>query len=274
MIAVGSGYSARSHFDGQDYLESGTKTIDHNSGWLARAIDIKNKQGLAVLQSTPISLRGSQNVNTWYPNKLKESGDELFQQIAKLYKNDPALLSRFNEGLETKKIAEMGMESKKKGKFKDLTAACAKLMTSEKGVDCAMLELGGWDTHNNQANRLDRQLTELDTGLENLKIMLGDTWKDTTIVVATEFGRTAKENGTGGTDHGTGSAIFIAGGSVNGGKVLGEWPGLTQDKLFQQRDLMPTTSSFFWFADVLKQQWGFSSAELNKVFPGMSGPYL
>lgn len=270
VVAVGSGYSARSHFDGQDFLESGKNKIDHNSGWLARAIEIKSKKALAVSQSTPISLRGSDNVNTWYPSNLKESGDDIYDQLAKLYKDDDVLLSRLQEGLETKSIAEMGKESKKKGTFKDLTSSCAKLLTAENGADCAMLELGGWDTHNNQAGRLHRKLTELDEGLANLKKMLGDTWKDTTVVIATEFGRTARENGTGGTDHGTGSALFIAGGSVKGGKVLGDWPGLEKDKLFQQRDLMPTSNSFYWFSKVLTEQWNFNESDIKRVFPDVS----
>jgi len=133
-----------------------------------------------------------------------------------------------------------------------------------------MLELGGWDTHNNQANRLSKKLTELDTGLAELKAGLGAEWKNTVVIIGTEFGRTAKENGTGGTDHGTGSAMFLAGGALNGGRVLGQWPGLADNQLFEQRDLMPTTNSFSWIANVLVQQWKFSHEELFQVFPHLT----
>ena len=87
------------------------------------------------------------------------------------------------------------------------------------------------------------------------------------MIVATEFGRTAKENGTLGTDHGTGSALFLAGGALKGGSVKGEWPGLSQDELFKKRDLMPTTNSFSWIANVLAQHWQFTDEELKQVFP-------
>ena len=269
VVAVGSGYGARSHFDGQDYLESGKPTTDHDSGWLARAIDIKNKKALAIAHSTPISLRSSEQVSTWYPSKLKESKEDIYQQLGKLYRDDEELSARLQEGLETKRLAEMDMggDKKQNGKFKDLTAACAKLLIAEHGADCAMLELGGWDTHNNQEARLNRQLTELDQGLAILKDGLGDTWQNTVVIVATEFGRTVRENGTGGTDHGTGSGLFIAGGAVKGGQVLGQWPGLADHQLFKQRDLMPTTNSFSWFANVLEHHWGFNQSELLKVFP-------
>tara|TARA_R110002167_G_scaffold91458_1_gene245964 strand:+ start:1085 stop:2089 length:1005 start_codon:yes stop_codon:yes gene_type:complete len=118
--------------------------------------------------------------------------------------------------------------------------ACAKLMVGDDGFDCAMLEFGGWDTHNNQSNRLEQKLVELDNGLAELKAGFGKEWQNTVVLIGTEFGRTAKENGTGGTDHGTGSALILAGGAVSGGKVQGRWPRLKVDELFEQRDLMPT----------------------------------
>ena len=130
-----------------------------------------------------------------------------------------------------------------------------------------MLEVGGWDTHNNQASRLTRQLSDLDNGIAALQQELGDYWKNTVVMIATEFGRTAKENGTGGTDHGTGGAMFMLGGAVNGGMVLGEWPGLKQEQLFKGRDLMPTTSTFSWIATVLQQHWQLSNDDIAKVFP-------
>jgi len=270
IVAVSSGYPKRSHFDGQDFLESGKTEIDHDSGWLARAINAKHKNALAVSRSTPISLRSplvqSEQVNTWYPSKFKNADEDIYAALTKLYQNDAALKEKLTSALEVKGLVGDG-QKKRKGKFNDLAKSCAKLMTGEQGIDCAMLELGGWDTHNNQSLRLARKLSELDNGLAELKTGLGDEWKNTVVIIATEFGRTAKENGTGGTDHGTASALFLAGGSVNGGKVQGQWPGLKPDELFQQRDLMPTTNSFGWFASVLSQHWQLSEQELQQVFP-------
>jgi uncharacterized protein (DUF1501 family) len=268
IVAVSSGYQERSHFDGQDYLESGKTEIDHDSGWLARAIDVKNKRALAVSRSTPISLRGSDQVNTWYPSKLKISDDDINVALEMLYQDDNALKESLDSGLEVRGLVgdDMGKGGKRQGQFIDLSKDCAQLMVGEQGVDCAMLELGGWDTHNNQARRLDKKLTELDQGLAELKAGLGKEWKNTVVIIGTEFGRTAKENGTGGTDHGTGSALFMAGGAINGGKVLGNWPGLNPSELFQRRGLLPTTNSFSWIGNVLSQHWDFTEQELMQVF--------
>jgi len=270
IVAVSSGYAKRSHFDGQDFLESGKGEIDHDSGWLARAINAKDKNALAVAQTTPISLRSpitkAEKVNTWYPSKFKNADEDIYAALDKLYQNDAALKEKLTSALEVKGLVDDG-QKKRKGKFNDLAKSCAKLMSGEQGLDCAMLELGGWDTHNNQSLRLARKLSELDNGLAELKAGLGDEWQNTVVIIGTEFGRTAKENGTGGTDHGTASALFLAGGAVNGGKVKGQWPGLKRDELFQQRDLMPTSNSFAWFASVLSQHWQLSDQEIQQVFP-------
>lgn len=270
VVAVSSGYDRRSHFDGQDFLESGLGHIEHDTGWLARAIDIKNKRGLSVSRTTPISLRSSENVYSWFPSKLKSADDDIYQTLEMLYENDEQLSQNLTSGLAVKNIVTGDKNKKKRGKFTELTKACAKLMTTEPGTDCAMLELGGWDTHNNQANRLTRKLKELDDGLGQLKNGLADEWDNTVVIVATEFGRTAKENGTGGTDHGTGSALFLTGGAIKGGKIMGNWPGLATNQLFKERDLMPTSNSFSWIAAILQQHWGFSEKELLEVFPHIS----
>ncbi|HCM48864.1 MAG TPA: hypothetical protein DIS98_15680 [Colwellia sp.] len=274
VVAVSSGYPKRSHFDGQDYLESGKGEIDHDSGWLARAIEVKNKRALAVSRSTPISLRSSDQVNTWYPSNLKDADEDIYAALDKLYQNDESLRASLESGLEVRGLVgdKKGKKKKRQGKFINLTKACAQLMVGEQGVDCAMLELGGWDTHNNQGSRLNNNLAELDNGLVELKSGLGEEWQNTVVIIGTEFGRTAKENGTGGTDHGTGSALFLAGGAVNGGKVQGSWPGLKTEQLFQQRDLMPTTNSFSWIGNVLSQHWQFTEQELKQVFPHVK-PY-
>lgn len=271
IVAVSSGYPKRSHFDGQDFLESGKSEIDHDSGWLARAINVRNARALAVSRSTPISLRSSDQVHTWYPSKLESADEDTLQSLQQLYQHDDALKSNLEKAIEVKGLVDNKAKGKKnrKGKFIELSKACATLMREDPSLDCAMLEVGGWDTHNNQSLRLSRKLSELDTGLAALKAGLGNEWHNTVIIIGTEFGRTAKENGTGGTDHGTASALFLAGGAVNGGRVEGHWPGLKTRELFKQRDLMPTSNSFAWFGSVLSQHWQFSDKEVAEVFPHM-----
>lgn len=272
IVAVSSGYDRRSHFDAQDYLESGIGKIDTDTGWLARAIDVKNKSALAVARTTPISLRSSTQVNTWYPSQLTSAHDDIYLSLEKLYQYDDGLSQNLTKGLELRGVVDQtsNKPQKRRGQFIELSKSCAKLMNSDQQIDCAMLEVGGWDTHSNQANRLTQKLSELDQGLAELKAGLGDQWNNTVVIVGTEFGRTAKENGTGGTDHGTGSALFVAGGAIAGGTVKGQWPGLANSALLQQRDLMPTTNTFSWIATILSQHWGFSPAEIARVFPHVS----
>jgi uncharacterized protein (DUF1501 family) len=270
IVAVSSGYQSRSHFDGQDFLESGMPNIDYDSGWLGRTIEVKNTQALAIARSTPISLRSTDKAATWYPSQLKDSNQDIYDALKRLYEYDPLLQSRLLEGLKVQNMLGNNEKSKKRqGKFADLTKACAHLMYAEQSIDCAMLELGGWDTHNNQANRLSRQLTELDNGLAILKTGLAEQWQNTVVIVATEFGRTARENGTAGTDHGTASAMFIAGGSIDGGRVLGQWPGLKNQQLFEQRDLQATSNTFSWIATILSEHWQLSDQQIQQVLPNI-----
>ena len=271
IVAVSSGYQQRSHFDGQDFLESGKAEIDHDSGWLARALDQRGKRALAISSSIPISLRSSNQVRTWYPSKLKSADTNIYAQLSKLYQSDTLLNESLERGLTVRDLLDKKQSKKRQGKFIDLTKACANLLTNQnENIDCAMLEFGGWDTHSNQSNRLERNLNELDQGLGELKEGLGKEWQNTVIIIGTEFGRTVKENGTGGTDHGTGSALFLAGGAVQGGRVLGDWPGLETSQLFEQRDLMPTSNSYSWISNVLANHWQIPESALQHVFPNIT----
>lgn len=270
IVAVGSGYGARSHFDGQDFLESGLGKIDYDSGWLGRAINVIDHKGLAIARSTPISMRGSKPelTSTWYPTNLKDADEDIYESLMRLYQDDNKLSATLASGLDVQSMTSMGMsEKKQKGKFIDLSKTCAQLLAGDNEVDCAMLEMGGWDTHNNQQARLTRQLSELDQGLQALKAGLKNDWENTVVVVASEFGRTAKENGTGGTDHGTGGAMFLAGGAIKGGQVLGQWPGLSTEQLFEQRDLLPTSNTHEWIATAMSQHWQLDKQQIAAIFP-------
>ena len=160
------------------------------------------------------------------------------------------------------------MSDRKKSNFIELAKSAGLLLNGADAPDAAMLEMGGWDTHNNQLPRLNRQLSDLDQGMKALKQSLGPVWKKTLVVIATEFGRTVRANGTKGTDHGTGSALFLAGGAVKGGKVMGDWPGLSTQDLYQGRDLQPTSDVRSWIGGALAGHWGLSEAQLAAVLPG------
>lgn len=265
VVAVASPSRNRSHFYSQDLLESGSLQVDYQSGWLARALSEKHSLGLAFAHALPISMRGANTVRAWYPSSLPAAEEDIYSQLMQLYGQHPELQAQLQRGLEIKNT--MGEKNNlKRAPFKSLCRICGETLAST-DTQAAMIEFGGWDTHNNQVGRLNRQLSQLDMGLQELKASLGQQWPNTLIVVATEFGRTVKVNGTNGTDHGTGSALFLAGGAVNGGKVLGKWPGLANEQLYQKRDLMPTSDIRSWIGAALMQHWQLDTAQIQRVFP-------
>jgi uncharacterized protein (DUF1501 family) len=147
-------------------------------------------------------------------------------------------------------------------------ALAARLLKGEGGNRIAFIETGGWDTHSGQRFRLGAQLKGLDALLAALKTGLGPDWSNTLVLVATEFGRTAAPNGTGGTDHGTASAAMLVGGAVDGGKIVADWPGLSQAALYEGRDLKPTTDLDALIAGALAQHYGLDPARVGgALFP-------
>lgn len=267
VVAVSTPYRARSHFDGQDLLEGGKHRIEQDSGWLARAIDQHNRSAIAIDRSIPIVLRGSKLADSWYPSRLQSPEDELYARLANVYEG--------NEYFENQLIGVMDSDdliksSRASGRpaFEQLAVSGAEMLRNPKGPDAVTLELGGWDTHDKLVTRMRRRLRVLDGGIKALHNSLGDMWDDTLLVIATEFGRTVRVNGTKGTDHGTGTTLILAGGSVNGGQVLGDWPGLRPSDLFDNRDLRPTSNVFDWLATALAQHWQIPSSGVLRVFPG------
>jgi uncharacterized protein (DUF1501 family) len=149
--------------------------------------------------------------------------------------------------------------------------AAGDMLAAPDGPRIAALEIGGWDTHTAQTNRLNGPLKQLDAGLIALKTALGSAWAQTAVLVMTEFGRTARVNGTKGTDHGTGTVAFVVGGAVAGGRVKATWPGLGAGQLFENRDLAPTTDLRSVAKGLLDAHLGLDGAALGRVFPGSDG---
>lgn len=271
IVAVSSGYRRRSHFDAQDQMESGLDTTDYESGWMARAVSMLSgdgaNNGLAIAQTVPIALRGEKSSQTWFPSHFTASEDDLLDRLRSLYAGNEEFSDLLESAVTNRDMLDMGDQKRNRPNFSYLAKNCGELLSRDNSANCAMLELGGWDTHNSQALRLNRQFGILDDGLGELKKALGDTWKDTVVIVTTEFGRTVAINGTKGTDHGTGSAMFMLGGAVKGKQVLGTWPGLAKDKLYEERDLMPTTDVRSWMASILHQHWNLPLDKISQIFP-------
>lgn len=244
--AVASTYRDRSHFDGQNILESGgSRPYQRKDGWLNRLVGLlpgEAESGLALSQTIPLALQGPNKAGSFAPSRLPDAKDDFVRRIGQMYMADERLHALWEDGIATRALAEtMDDGSGNIRQAADIGALAARMLSSEQGARIAMIETSGWDTHFGQRQRLARELGGLDAMIAALKQGMGQHWADTLVIVATEFGRTAAVNGTNGTDHGTASATLLYGGSVNGGSVLGDWPGLRQTDLYEGRDLRPTS---------------------------------
>jgi uncharacterized protein (DUF1501 family) len=281
--AVATSYRDRSHFDGQDVLESGFAGPGRvQSGWLNRALEALPKgervmSGLAVGPTTPLVLRGAAPTVGWAPVALPQADDDTATRLIELYQHrDPALASALTQGLQLEKVA-LGDDMKPKpgangaAAMRLVARGAAKLMVADDGPRIAALAFDGWDTHANEGGpvgRLAQLLSGLDGALAEFESGLAARWRDTVVVVATEFGRTVRINGTEGTDHGTGTIALLAGGAVKGGRVISDWPSLKPASLYQGRDLLPTTDLRAVIKGVLRDQFALSERVLaESVFP-------
>jgi uncharacterized protein (DUF1501 family) len=276
--ASGSGYQGRSHFDGQKVAENGLNNIASGTeGWLNRTLATQaNSTAIAVGASVPLVLRGPQPVMNWSPSKLPDATEELLHRLENLYDQDELLERRLSEAMMLEDMIddEMGNKKKKKRKSRFPIAEAAqagKFLAEPEGPNYVALEAGGWDTHYNQGSdngALSQRLSDLDKGMLALKQGLGDEWDNTVVVITSEFGRTVAENGTGGTDHGTAGVVFLAGGAVQGKRIITDWPGLAKNQQFEGRDLYPTTDLRSILKAVLHDHMGVSEGDLyDTIFP-------
>lgn len=239
--AVASPYRDRSHFDGQNILETGgIAPYQIKDGWMNRLLTLlplAQNNAIALASSVPMALRGKIEVHSYAPSGLPQAPDDLLIRVGQLYAGDSQLDPVWMAAMDAHSRAE---DVSTKQDPANLGKLAASFLARADGPRIAMIETGGWDTHTGQEGRLARQLKSLDGLIAALRNNLGSVWQDTTVVVATEFGRTAAANGTGGTDHGTASAAMILGGNVAGGRVITDWPGLGRADLYENRDLKPT----------------------------------
>ncbi len=268
--AVASPYRERSHFDAQNVLETGgTAAYALKDGWLNRlvgALPPAKDSAIAIAATVPMALRGSAPVGSYAPSALPQANDDLLARVGALYAGDAQLHPLWSSAMDARMLA--GADGAGKGNPEALGKLAATFLAKPDGPRLATIEIGGWDTHAAQAQRLNNQLRQLDATLAALRAGLGPVWAKTVVLAATEFGRTAAVNGTGGTDHGTGGVAIVAGGAVKGGRVIADWPGLGNGQLFENRDLRPTTDLRALMLGLAAESFALDPARVSPlVFP-------
>jgi len=268
----------------------------------------RKELGVALGQNVPLVMRGPASVASWSPSKLAALDEDTLERITDLYSRDPLLSRRLADAMAANAIAASAQDdavemqstmaadapaavadksntsepsqllakrdqanSRAGARYVEVVRAAAGFLRREDGPQIAVFDATGWDTHANEGGaqgQLAARLGALDAGLRTLKEQLGPVWKDTAVLIATEFGRTAATNGTRGTDHGTGAAAFLVGGAVQGGRVIADWPGLTARALYEGRDLEPTLDIRSVMKGLLAEHLRVPAAALAKdVFP-------
>lgn len=280
LHAMAIPYRTRSHFDGQAILETGLdKPIGSSDGWLNRLLQVMpgERSGIAIASGMPRSMTGSFSVETWSPAQLGQVDDAYLDRLGALYRTDRALQGAFEAALQQGNVVgedPMAGRGAQRGGVTPLMQAAARILRRETGPNVAAVEFSGWDTHANQGlagGALDRLLGQLAGGLEAFRTEMGDAWKNTTVVVMTEFGRTARPNGTRGTDHGTAGAGFVIGPKLARSAVFADWPGLGSRSLFEGRDLSPTLDTRAVLKGAIAATFDLNAAQADRVFPGSNG---
>ena len=269
----------RSHFDGQDMLEAGTavdiREAKVRDGWLNRLLQVtpgvESETGFAIGRENLRILVGNAPVANWSPDTRLNLGTSAEGLLIHAYQDDPLFRDAATEALALSRSLEpdgrldrapRGLPERPIAKF-----AAQRLMADTRVVS---FSISGWDTHRRQHGAMPNLLARLSDTILTLKNSLGPVWSRTAILALTEFGRTARENGAGGTDHGTGGAMLMAGGAVRGGRVYGRWPGLAEVDLYDRRDLMPTMDVRAFAGSVMQGLLNQDTATIERViFPGV-----
>ena len=269
-------HRTRSHFDGQAILETGLdRPVGSSDGWLNRLLQVMSgkRSGIAIAAGMPLSLTGPYQVESWSPTQLGVVDDTFLERLALLYRADAALHNRFEAALQQQELVgeePMARGTARRGAITPLMQAAAKILRQDQGPNIAAMEFSGWDTHANQGlagGALDRLLGQLAEGLVAFRNDMGAAWQTTTVVVMTEFGRTARPNGTRGTDHGTAGAGFVLGPRLAKSRVVADWPGLAASALFEGRDVKPTLDTRAILKAAISGAFDLTSAQVERVFP-------
>ena len=295
--AAATPYRERSHFDGQDVLESGLPQPGAtDTGWLNRAlfglepgepVNAGGQRTFAVGPVTPLVVRGPAPVLSWVPPRLPPVSDETTMRILELYRHtDPTLARVLEERMGLDAIARAGGMDKPsddgpvvqtggiaqvRSYFAEVAAAAAKFLASPDGPRVGALAFDGWDTHVNEGavrGRLAALLGALDNAIAAIESNMGDAWSETVVTLVTEFGRTAHVNGNQGTDHGIATVALLLGGALKGGRVIADWPGVKESSLYERRDLRATTDLRAVLKGLLKDHLRVEDRALDaEIFP-------
>ncbi|WP_372402716.1 DUF1501 domain-containing protein [Tistrella bauzanensis] len=274
--AVATPYRNRSHFDGQAVLENGLADQHRtNSGWLGRALQARDNAPVAVAVDggVPLVLTGADRVMNWSPGRTSVPSPDVVERLAALYEAD-ARFASFADAMRTSVDSIRRLRATGTPQAASFVVA-ARFLTENGGPRVAVLSVDGWDTHTVQGTikgRSQDALSKLANGLSTMRQTLGEErWTKTIILVASEFGRTARPNGSNGTDHGTGGAMMLCGGAVNGGRIVADWPGLSESALYDGRDLKPTLDMRAVLKGVALDHLRVSRESVeNVVFPATS----
>src|SRR5271163_4662941 len=297
--ACATPYRERSHFDGQDLLESGLpKPAPSESGWLNRMlaslapggrIDPKGSKVFAVGPVTPLVVRGPAPVLSWSPQRIQPASEDTVARLLDLYRHsDAKLASVLEDNSKLSAIEQSGDKAGSMGQkqggpgpaqvrayFAEAAGTAAKFLAQPDGPRVGALALDGWDTHVNEGianGRLSQLLGALDAALAAVQTNMGPAWRETVVVLVTEFGRTARINGTEGTDHGTATVALLAGGALKGGRVIADWPGVKEADLYEKRDLKATTDLRAVLKGLLRDHLRVEDDVLAAdIFPGSAG---
>jgi uncharacterized protein (DUF1501 family) len=295
--ATATPYRERSHFDGQDVLESGiARPGAADTGWLNRAldglasdgrVDLRGSRALGVGAVTPLVVRGKAPVMSWVPQLLLPASNDTQARLLDLYQHtDPRLAVALEARIRLAALGPTGASdgsmpdptslappgiARVRAYFAEAAGAAARFLAKADGPRVGAVGFVGWDTHINEgaaAGQLANLLGALDGALAAIETNMGEAWRETVVAVITEFGRTAHINGTNGTDHGTGTVAFLAGGALRGGRMVADWPGLKPAQLYEGRDLKPTTDLRSVLKGLLRDHLRVAESVLaSTVFP-------
>jgi uncharacterized protein (DUF1501 family) len=272
--AVGPTVEIRSHFAAQDYLQNGS-AMSLSSGWLNRALTIAGTtgSGLSMAAGVPLLMQGATMLPGWAPDPYPQAPTSFVSELGAVDGADSIIGPAESLGYADRAAWNplLGAGANGTSGLPRLAQVAGTLLASPNGPRVAALETDNFDSHENQNIVLSNGLAELDSALATLRTALGGAWANTVVLTMTEFGRTAYQNGTQGSDHGTGFAVLLAGGAVNGGRVLANWPGLASGQLFQGRDLAPTVDFRAIAMGLLISHMGIAASSQQVIFPGSSG---
>ncbi|MEM6588900.1 MAG: DUF1501 domain-containing protein [Pseudomonadota bacterium] len=283
----------RSHFDGQDILEAGTGApgLEHTrNGWLNRLLSevpgATAETAFAIGRQSMLLTKGTAPVSDWSPEASLVLSTQAERLLDLVTHDDPLFRDALIEAIDLSQSGVMNLDEEVDtadmlNAMQDMAkpAARGKAVTQIASFAASRLKmdtriaaysLSGFDTHANQSRGISRALTQIADNILTLKAELGPVWGKTTVVAMTEFGRTVRVNGTGGTDHGTGGLMIMAGGALKGGRVVTDWPGLSEAALYQGRDLMPTRDLRAHAGWIMRGLFGLDRGLIeNTVFPGL-----